>query len=470
MGCESCSNNASGLPRGCKNNGACGISGCDKLEVFDWLAGMQLPDHAKLFDIIEVRFKSSRKAFFRNADGLELHIGDVVAIDASPGYDVGVVSLTGELVRVQMNRRNVKDTIEIKKVLRKATNEDIEKWQEARKKETDTMIRARKIADSCNLQMKISDVEYQGDGNKATFYYTAEDRVDFRELIRALAEAFRVRIEMRQIGMRQEAGRLGGIGSCGRELCCSTWLSDFRSVSTSAARYQQLSLNPQKLAGQCGKLKCCLNFELDQYREAVKEFPPMNTKLETAGGRASLFKIDIFKRLLYFTLDGQFGASPVALGLDEVLDIIEMNKRGEKPADINEFVVTEAVEEEVTFLNDMGQDSITRFDRTKPRRNNNRRKRGGDGRQPQSGGNRPEGRGQQSGGERRESNRPKGPRPQGQRPQGPRPQGPRPEGATDAPQREQGGGGEANRRNRPSRRKRGGNGPKPQGQGGGDAS
>ncbi len=372
MGCESCSNNTGGLPKGCKNNGACGVTGCDKLEVFDWLAGMQLPEHVKLFDIVEVRFKNSRKAFYRNADDLDLHIGDVIVVDSSPGYDVGVVALTGELVRVQMNRRSVKDNLEIKKVIRKATSEDIEKWQEARKREPETMLRARKLAESCHLQMKISDVEYQGDGSKATFFYTAEDRVDFRELIRALADAFRVRIEMRQIGMRQEAGRLGGIGSCGRELCCSTWLTDFRSVSTSAARYQQLSLNPQKLAGQCGKLKCCLNFELDQYKDAVKDFPPANTKLDLARGRAFHFKTDIFKRIMYFTVEGEIGGSPIALGLDEVLEIIEMNKRGEKPTSLKEFELVQETEEQVIFQNDVGQDSLTRFDRSKSRKNQRR--------------------------------------------------------------------------------------------------
>jgi cell fate regulator YaaT (PSP1 superfamily) len=375
MGCESCSNNTGGLPRGCRNNGACGISGCDKLEVFDWLAGMKLPEHAKRFDTVEVRFKNSRKGFFRNTDDLELHVGDVVAVDASPGYDVGVVSLTGELVRVQMNRRNVKDTIEIKRVLRKATDDDIASWQAARRRENETMMRARELAASCALQMKISDVEFQGDGNKATFYYTAEDRVDFRELIRMMADSFRVRIEMRQIGMRQEAGRLGGIGSCGRELCCSTWLTDFRSVSTSAARYQQLSLNPQKLAGQCGKLKCCLNFELDQYKEAVKQFPSANTRLETAGGRAFHFKTDIFKRIMYFMVEGEYGGSPIALGLDEVLEIIEMNKRGEKPASIHEYVVAEPEPEEAEmFQNVVGQDSLTRFDRTRSRRSSSNRR------------------------------------------------------------------------------------------------
>ena len=256
MGCSSCSNNSSGLPNGCKNNGACGVHGCNKMDVFDWLTGMELPMGQRPFDVVEVRFKNGRKYFYRNSGKLELHIGDVIVVESSPGTDVGIVSLSGELVRTQLNVKKVKDDHELRKVVRKATEEDVERWQESRKKEQETMHQARTIAGSLDLQMKISDVEYQGDGAKATFYYTAEDRVDFRELIRKLADAFRVKIEMRQIGMRQEAARLGGIGSCGRELCCSTWLTDFRSVSTSAARYQQLSLNPQKLAGQGGKLKC----------------------------------------------------------------------------------------------------------------------------------------------------------------------------------------------------------------------
>lgn len=375
MGCESCSNNASGLPRGCRNNGSCGVSGCNKLEVFDWLTGMQLPDNQKPYDIVEVRFKNSRKSFYRNTESLELHRGDVIVVDASPGYDVGVVSLTGELVRIQMRTKGAKDNHEIRKVLRKAQEEDIDRWQEARNMEKEAMLQARKLAAECSLIMKISDVEYQGDLGKATFFYTAENRVDFRELIRKMADAFKVRIEMRQIGMRQEAGRLGGIGSCGRELCCSTWLTDFRTVSTSAARYQQLSLNPQKLAGQCGKLKCCLNYELDQYKEAVKEFPPAKTRLETESGRANHFKTDIFKRTMYFIMEGERGASPVALQLDSVLEIIQMNERGEKPSSLHDFTITEEVEEEV-YANVVGQDSLTRFDRKKSNARNKRRRGG----------------------------------------------------------------------------------------------
>lgn len=425
MGCESCSNNTNGLPRGCKNNGACGVSGCNKLEVFDWLTGMQLPDNQKPFDIVEVRFKNGRKNFYRNSNGLELHIGDVVVVEASPGYDVGVISLSGELVKIQMQKKGAKDTHEVRKVSRKAQEEDIERWQEARKKENDTMLRAREIAKGCGLSMKISDVEYQGDQSKVTFYYTAEERVDFRELIRELANAFKVRIEMRQIGMRQEAGRLGGIGSCGRELCCTTWLTDFRSVSTAAARYQQLSLNPQKLAGQCGKLKCCLNYELDQYKEAVKEFPPANTKLQLERTRAVHFKTDIFKRIMYFFVEGEHGGSPVAVGLDDVLEILEMNNRGEKPQSLKDFSIVEETVEEEIYQNVVGQDSLTRFDRTRKRnkrsRNKSRGKKSGGGNtggEKKPAANNPKATKKEGGGNKRRSNNrkkrpPRGPKPSG---------------------------------------------------------
>ena len=366
MGCSSCSTGG-GLPGGCKNNGACGTYGCNKLEVFDWLAGMELPQGQKPFDMVEVRFKNSRKGFFRNSSNLELFAGDVVAVDVSPGYDVGVVSLTGELVRVQLKRKDIKDNYEIKKILRKATAEDITRWQDGRKLEQNTMMRARTIARDLRLEMKLSDVEYQGDKTKATFYYTADDRVDFRELIKRYAEEFRVRIDMRQIGYRYEAGRLGGIGSCGRELCCSSWLTDFRAVSTSAARYQQLSLNPTKLAGQCGKLKCCLNFELDQYVEATRDFPSVNTRLKLPKGTASHFKTDIFQRVMYFIYDGQPGEAPFPLGIDAVKEILEKNKKGILIEDIDEFMIEEEVEQGTDFAEVVGQDSLTRFDKAKGR-------------------------------------------------------------------------------------------------------
>ncbi|MFM9984756.1 MAG: regulatory iron-sulfur-containing complex subunit RicT [Flavobacteriales bacterium] len=388
MGCSSCSTGSNGLPGGCKNNGACGTYGCNKLEVFDWLSGMALPDGQKPFDIVEVRFKNSRKAFFRNVSNLELYPGDVVAVEASPGHDVGVVSITGELVRIQMKRKDVKDNYEIKKLFRKAKEEDIVKWQEGRKLEQETMMRARTLARELQLEMKLSDVEYQGDKTKATFFYTADGRVDFRELIRKYAEEFKVRVEMRQIGYRYEAGRLGGIGSCGRELCCSSWLTDYRAVSTSAARYQQLSLNPQKLAGQCGKLKCCLNYELDQYVEALKEFPSTQVRLQLPKGTASHFKTDLFGRLIYYIYEGQPGEPPFALTVDAAKEIIDRNKRGVAVKDVEEYMVEEVVVEETDFAQVVGQDSLTRFDRKKTRGGKSRNK-GRDTRKPE--GNRPEG-------------------------------------------------------------------------------
>lgn len=376
MGCSSCSTGSNGLPGGCKNNGACGTYGCNKLEVFDWLSGMQLPDNQKPFDIVEVRFKNNRKAFYRN-NTIELYAGDVVTVDVSPGYDVGVVSLTGELVRAQMKRKEVRDNYEIKKVLHKSKENEIAKWQDARQLEQSIMMRARTIAQSLKLQMKLSDVEYQGDKTKATFYYTADDRVDFRELIKKFAEEFRVKIEMRQIGYRYEAARLGGIGSCGRELCCSSWLTDFRAVSTSAARYQQLSLNPAKLAGQCGKLKCCLNYELDQYVEAFREFPSINTRLRLPKGEAIHFKTDIFKQIMFFVYEGQHGIAPFPLHIEAVREIIERNKKGIVIEDIEDFMEEEEVVVDTDFAQVVGQDSLTRFDKRKSRGGRNR---GGKGR------------------------------------------------------------------------------------------
>ena len=273
MGCSSCSSNSSGVPGGCKNNGTCGTDGCNKLTVFDWLSNMTLPSGEERFNIFEIRFKNGRKEFYKNTENLRISMGDILAVEGSPGHDVGSVSLAGELVKVQMKKRNVSvDSSEIKKIYRKANQRDIDVWQASREKEIETQRKGREILGRLGLKMKLSDVEYQGDGNKATFYYTAEARIDFRLLIKDFAKEFNTRIEMKQVGFRQEASRLGGIGSCGRELCCSTWLTDFRSVNTSAARYQQLSLNPQKLAGQCGKLKCCLNYELDTYMDALKTF------------------------------------------------------------------------------------------------------------------------------------------------------------------------------------------------------
>lgn len=376
MGCSSCSTGKDGQPKGCKNNGTCGTDGCNKLTVFDWLSNMSLPNGERPFDFVEVRFKNSRKEFFRNTENLSLSIGDIVATQAQSGHDIGMVTLTGELVRVQMKRKkeSFKEE-EAPKIYRKASQKDIDVWQKCRDREEEIKKRAREIAIILKLQMKISDVEFQGDGSKATFYYTADERVDFRQLIKDMAKAFGIRIEMRQIGYRQEAQRLGGIGSCGRELCCSTWLTDFRSVSTSAARYQQLSLNPQKLAGQCGKLKCCLNYELDVYLDALKDFPSQDTKLFTEKGLAFCQKTDIFKEMLWFSYKEDPGNWHV-LSKDQVNEILQKNKKKEKVASLEMYAMEIVVEEKVVFENVVGQDSLTRFDKPKGggNRNKNRNK------------------------------------------------------------------------------------------------
>lgn len=372
MACGSCSSGGCGsLPGGCRNNGACGTGGCNKLNVFDWLAGMEYPAGSSGFNIVEVRFKNTRKDFFKVNEGEEYHSGDIVAVEAATGHDIGIVSLSGELVKVQMKKRGVRlDNKDIKKVYRKARQADIDKWREAQSLEQDTMIRSRKIALELGLEMKISDVEYQGDKTKATFFYTADDRVDFRELIKVLADKFKVRIEMRQIGARQEAGRLGGIGSCGRELCCSTWLTDFRTVSTSAARYQQLSINPIKLAGQCGKLKCCLNFELDSYLDALKDFPQGDTSIQSDKGLATLQKTDIFRRMLWYSYVNEPNVF-IPMKLDRVKEIMAMNKKGKKPFDLKDHESAAVVEKKPDYENVVGQDSLTRFDAKKNGQNSN---------------------------------------------------------------------------------------------------
>ncbi|MFD1553111.1 hypothetical protein DNU06_12335 [Putridiphycobacter roseus] len=380
MGCQSCGN-SNGVPRGCKSNGTCSSGGCSKLPVFNWLADIELPNGQSTYDILEIRFKNSRKSFFRNANNLSLQVGDAVVVEAEQGTDVGVVSVVGELARIQVRKKapNLKSH-EAHKIIRKANTTDIEKWVASREKEDETMFEARKIASALALKMKISDVEYQGDGSKATFYYTADERVDFRQLIRDLAEQFSLKIEMKQIGARQEAARLGGIGSCGRELCCSTWLTDFRSVSTASARYQQLSLNQQKLAGQCGKLKCCLNFELDTYVEALKAFPRNDIKLQTKKGRAFHVKTDVFRGLMWYLYDANSeGASNgfVPLKIERVHEIIALNKAGEQPNDLKDFIVLEPVKEP-DYTNVVGQDSLNRFEhvfkrkkKKKPSKNKN---------------------------------------------------------------------------------------------------
>ncbi|WP_299433632.1 regulatory iron-sulfur-containing complex subunit RicT [uncultured Aquimarina sp.] len=371
MGCSSCSSGKDGQPKGCKNNGTCGTDGCNKLTVFDWLSNMSLPSGVAPFHCVEIRFKNGRKSFFKNTENLSLSIGDIVATEASPGHDVGIVTLTGELVRIQMKRKKVDvESEDVKKVYRKASQKDIDIWQKARDREQAIQVRSREIAIRLKLQMKISDIEFQGDGSKCTFYYTAEDRVDFRQLIKEFAQEFSTRIEMRQIGFRQEAARLGGIGSCGRELCCSTWLTDFRSVNTSAARYQQLSLNPQKLAGQCGKLKCCLNYELDAYIDALNEFPKTEVKLQTEKGTAVCQKIDIFKGYLWYAYEGEW-MNWHKISADHANEIIDANKKKEKVASLEEFASELLEDTKVDFENVVGQDSLTRFDQ--PKRSNRRK-------------------------------------------------------------------------------------------------
>lgn len=374
MGCNSCASSTGGQPRGCRNNGTCGTDGCNKLTVFDWLSNMSLPASMEPFNAVEVRFKNGRKEFFQNPEGLTLCIGDIIATEASPGHDIGIITLTGELVRVQMKKKRVPLKIDaLPKVYRKATQKDIDIWQSLRERENEIQKNSREIAIRLGLQMKISDVEFQGDGSKIIFYYTAEERVDFRELIKEFARTFNSRIEMKQVGFRQEAARLGGIGSCGRELCCSTWLTDFRSVNTTAARYQQLSLNPQKLAGQCGKLKCCLNYELDTYLEALESFPNTETKLHTAKGTASCQKIDIFKGRLWYAYEKE-GMNWHELSAEKANEIIEQNKKGIKPLTLEEFAFETPIPEKAALSDLVGQDSLTRFDQPKQKGKKRRNK------------------------------------------------------------------------------------------------
>jgi cell fate regulator YaaT (PSP1 superfamily) len=360
MACSGCSTG-----RGGSDEGGCGSGGCNKLNVFDWLAHMELPGGQKPFDIVEVRFKNSRKEFFRNRNNLQLLQGNIVTVEGATGFDVGVVSVAGETARLQLKKKKMEENDpSIKNILRKASTSDIERWKEVQELEKKIIVRARTLATNMKLDMKINDVEIQADKSQASFYYTAPGRVDFRELIKSYSSEFRLRIQMWQIGERQEAGRLGGIGSCGRELCCSTWLTDFRSVSTTAARYQQLALNPVKLAGQCGKLKCCLNYELDSYMDALKDFP-QTMDLESQKGRAVHQKTDIFRRTIWYTyLDAPENFIP--LSVDRVKFIIDMNQKGKKPETIEDMKLEMAKEKEVGYVVGVG---------TKKNTNNRNRKR-----------------------------------------------------------------------------------------------
>ncbi len=351
------------------------IDRCGKLDVYDWLA--DVPESCNVSDIVEIQFKNTRKSYYKNTNGLRLKKGDVVAVEASPGHDIGTVSCTGEIAVMQMrkNRFNIKE-YEFKRVYRHAKPVDYEKWEEAKALEHETMIKSRQISLELNLNMKIGDVEYQGDRTKAIFYYIADERVDFRQLIKVLADKFKVRIEMRQIGARQEAGRIGGIGPCGRELCCSSWITNFVSVTTNAARYQEISLNPQKLAGQCGKLKCCLNFELDAYIDAQKGFPRTDIPLETQDSTFYHFKTDIFKGVMSYSSDKMIPANITEIPVDRIKEIIRINRRGKKVASLldDRHIVVDK-NKPLDYQNVVGEDSISRFDEPKKNVSRNRNKR-----------------------------------------------------------------------------------------------
>lgn len=348
----------------CNSDSVC----CAKLEVTDWLKDIQSVALAE--DIVEVRFKNTRKDYYQNVNNLNLKVGDLIAVEGNPGHDIGIISLKGELVRKQMNRHRVtlNNNGDFRKIYRHAKQNDIDKWKEAISQEHQTMIKSRQIVKDLGLDMKIGDVEYQGDKTKAIFYYIADGRVDFRQLIKVLAETFRIRIEMKQIGARQEAGRIGGIGPCGRELCCSTWMANFVSVTTSSARYQEISLNPQKLAGQCGKLKCCLNFEVDAYIDAQRDFPPQNVNLETEHASFSYLKADIFNGIFWYAQHGNGPSSLVPVPVKRVKEVQRMNRKGKKPEKLVTDQYANVTKEAESFHNVVGQEDLTRFDQPKNQR------------------------------------------------------------------------------------------------------
>ena len=400
-----------------------------QLNTYDWLA--DVPGNAESTDLVEVQFKNTRKGYYHNVNNLDLKKGDIVAVEANPGHDVGVVTLTGRLVKLQIKKANLKSQDDIKRIYRLAKQVDLDKAKEAKSREHDTMIQSRQIAKDLGLKMKIGDVEYQGDKIKAIFYYIADERVDFRELIKVFAEQFRIRIEMKQIGARQEAGRIGGTGPCGRELCCATWMKNFVSVSTNAARYQDISLNPQKLAGMCAKLKCCLNYEVDNYVEASRKMPPKDAVLQTADGEFHQFKVDILAGLITYSSDKNMASNLETITAERAKEIIEMNKQGEKPLSLMENGKMKETSKSIDLLN---ESDLSRFDKAKKKKKNKNRNANrpekGDNRQPngnrsekgdnrQPNGNRPERNEnrQPNGNNRNRDNRNKGPRQQGNRPQ-----------------------------------------------------
>lgn len=419
-------------------NGSGGLccKGCgkqdNKLNTYDWLA--DIPGNTNADDMVEVQFKNTRKGYYKNSNHLPLEKGDIVAVEASPGHDIGTVTLTGRLVPLQMKKANLRRDQEIKRVYRKVKPADMEKYQEAKSREHDTMIRSRQIAASLGLQMKIGDVEYQGDCNKAIFYYIADERVDFRQLIKVLAEAFRVRIEMKQIGARQEAGRIGGIGPCGRELCCATWMTSFVSVSTSAARFQDISLNPQKLAGQCAKLKCCLNYEVDAYVECQKRMPSKEVRLETTDNTYFYFKADILKGIITYSTDKNFLANEVTISARRAFEVIGMNRRGEKPEKLQDH---EAAVRDERPHDLVEQESVTRFDKSKSGRGKKKKKNAANAQNAQQ---------QQQ--QTQPRKKPKNNAPEGkQAAEG----GQRPQPKGDKPQQKKGGGQQGKKQNRPPR-------------------
>ena len=419
-----------------------------QLNTYDWLA--DVPGNAESTDLVEVQFKNTRKGYYHNVNNLDLKKGDVVAVEANPGHDIGVVTLTGRLVKLQIKKANLKSMDDIKRIYRLAKQVDLEKCKEAKAREHDTMIQSRQIAKDLGLKMKIGDVEYQGDGNKAIFYYIADERVDFRQLIKVLADTFHVRIEMKQIGARQEAGRIGGTGPCGRELCCATWMKNFVSVSTNAARYQDISLNPQKLAGMCAKLKCCLNYEVDNYVEASRKLPPKDAVLQTADGEFHQFKVDILSGMITYSSDKNLASNLETISAERAKEIIEMNKAGEKPLSLLENGKAKPVAKPVDLL---AEADLSRFDKSKKKkkknnknRDNNRnrqdeeRKQGenvqqNDERKQNSERKQNDERKQRPNNNRRKDNRNRSPRPEGGKPQGERkpqsdskPQGNKPQG------------------------------------------
>ena len=356
-----------------------------QLNTYDWLA--DVPGNAESTDLVEVQFKNTRKGYYHNVNNLDLKKGDIVAVEANPGHDIGVVTLTGRLVKLQIKKANLKSQDDIKRIYRIAKQVDLDKCKEAKSREHGTMIQSRQIAKDLGLKMKIGDVEYQGDGNKAIFYYIADERVDFRQLIKVLAEAFHVRIEMKQIGARQEAGRIGGTGPCGRELCCATWMKNFVSVSTNAARYQDISLNPQKLAGMCAKLKCCLNYEVDNYVEASRKMPPKDAVLETADGQFYQFKVDILAGLITYSSDKNLASNLETITADRAKEIIELNKNGEKPLSLMENGKVKESSKHIDLLN---ESDLSRFDKAKKKKKKNKNNNNNNNRQDKEGGNKQE--------------------------------------------------------------------------------